>query len=293
MPTIAKSLGYLPGGDFEMPKELLGMAVGEPLIHVGDEGPRGLVELGNINVYNENYLLNPKNKTLTEKPYVFEEKGAYTILPAMINGIPQTREQAIENYKGQGENFGRFKDVESADVYAGRVYNWARHGLTKPFAEQAVAKMPAPSQLPMGMIQRGNIDLDKAQVAKPMMAIYQDPHDPRLGQAVIFPGSIYGTQMNPEEAVKRYEVTGEHLGTFKDPVSATAWMDKLVQRPGMIEPTSIQGVSNPQAREAGTSGWPEFGSTYLSSQEASARAGRPIKSGTVLTDRNGNRIVVN
>jgi hypothetical protein len=142
------------------------------------------------------------------------------------------------------------------------------------------------------MIQRGNIDLDKAQVAKPMMAIYEDPNDPRLGQAVIFPASIYGTQMNPAEAAKRYEATGEHLGTFKDPVSATAWMDRLVQRPGMVEPTSIQGVSNPQARGTGTSGWSEFQPMYLSSQEASAKAGRPIKSGTILTDRNGNRIVV-
>jgi hypothetical protein len=211
----------------------------------------------------------------------------------MIDGVPQTREEAIKNYKGQGENFGRFKTPEDADAYAKKVYDWARLSEPKPFAEQAVAKMPAPSQLPLGMIQRGNIDLDKAQVAKPVMAIYDDPNDPRLGQAVIFPGSIYGTQMNPEEAAKRYEATGEHLGMFKDPVSATVWIDKLVQRPGMIEPTSIQGVSNPQARGTGTSGRPEFQPMYLSSQEASAKAGRPIKSGTILTDRNGNRIVVN
>lgn len=282
--TAPPSLGYVYPKDEPQPTlaelwpkdtPVLGYAVNPPSFVLGKlTDHKGMTQVGNAPV---------DWQTPRDTTYVMKEGGDYVVTSSSMTDTKNPSEQEVfDQYKATQQHFGKFNNLEEAQAYGKRLESYASAGIEKPYAKREAEKMPAPSPLPLGMTERGNIDLDKAQASAPVMAVYRDPKEPRFGQAVVFPGSIHGTQMSPEEATKRYKATGEHLGIFKDVVSATGWMDKIVQRPGMVEPPSLEGTL--QRREF---------SPTLSSQEASAKAGRPIKSGTVLTDKNGNRIVVN
>ena len=83
-----------------------------------------------------------------------------------------------------------------------------------------------------GMIEPGNIDLTKRPVVKnPDGSIstvrsmgFQETEG---GPQILIPTVIKDRVVSPEEAIKHYQKTGEHLGKFETPEEATAYAEKL------------------------------------------------------------------
>ncbi len=95
---------------------------------------------------------------------------------------------------------------------------------------------PAPDRfmvgdvMPPGMTEKGNIDLTKRPVVKNAdgtistvvsMSINED------GKEILIPTIVDGVKVSEKAAIDHYHATGENLGIFKDPASATAYAKQL------------------------------------------------------------------
>jgi hypothetical protein len=76
---------------------------------------------------------------------------------------------------------------------------------------------------PLGMLERGNINLENRPVVRNPDGSISTERSISIGdkgQEVLIPTIIDGKAVSPEEAMNYYRATGEHLGKFKDVPSA-------------------------------------------------------------------------
>ena len=137
--------------------------------------PKGLVEPGNLPIWNRPVVQNPDGSHSTELSFSREENGKEVLVPSIVNGkfltpdgkmppmghedkngkyIPTPQEQAMydrawDHYKKTGENLGKFDSPESADAYAQILHNRGAHktpGQLKALAQTATKEVAVPSQ---------------------------------------------------------------------------------------------------------------------------------------------------
>ena len=78
----------------------------------------GMIEPANIESYNRKILNNPDGSVSTTSSMSFNEGGQEILIPTVINGKRYSLEDAISHYHQTGEHLGKFKDVNSANIYA-------------------------------------------------------------------------------------------------------------------------------------------------------------------------------
>ncbi len=80
-----------------------------------------------------------------------------------------------------------------------------------------------------GLIEPGNIDLRRPSIPNPdggMSTVYSSSFNIN-GKEVLLPLADEGRILSAEEAIDKYNRTGQHLGTFHDVASANAYAKQL------------------------------------------------------------------
>lgn len=109
-----------------------------------------------------------------------------------------------------------------------------------PYGDMEPPRFLAGHRNPMGMLERGNVNImDRPSVANPAggrstvysMSFEQD------GKHVLVPlVNDQGTIDTPDQAVERYDKTGQHLGKFATPEMADAYAQELhLQQEQMVD----------------------------------------------------------
>lgn len=88
----------------------------------------GMVKPGNLDPYNRPILNNPDGSYSTTSSISIGTDDGEVLIPTVVNGKRLSEQAAIAQYKRTGENFGTFKDPDSADKFATALHNdQARH----------------------------------------------------------------------------------------------------------------------------------------------------------------------
>lgn len=82
----------------------------------------GLVEPGNIDLYNRPKISNPKGGTSTVYSTSFEEDGKEVLVPRAADGRILTEQEARDRYHRTGEHLGKFDTPEHATAYAKQLH---------------------------------------------------------------------------------------------------------------------------------------------------------------------------
>ena len=101
--------------------------------------PKGMVEEGNLPIWNRPTVQNADGKHSSEYSRSFEEDGKEVLVPTVVDGkflTPDGKKpkegseeekamfkKAWQHYKDTGENLGKFNSVKSADAYADTLHN--------------------------------------------------------------------------------------------------------------------------------------------------------------------------
>jgi hypothetical protein len=107
----------------------------------------------------------------------------------------------------------------------------AKEPSRKPMKEAEPEKAGKPVE--PGMIEAGNIDLEKRPVIQNKDGSVSTELSFSIGTdkgEVLIPQIVNGKKVSKQEAIDHYKKTGEHLGIFKDPKSATAYAEKIHNR---------------------------------------------------------------
>ena len=83
-----------------------------------------------------------------------------------------------------------------------------------------------------GMVEPGNIDLTKRPVVRNSDGSISTVRSMSFqetegGPEVLIPTVVKDRVVSPEEAIKHYQKTGEHLGKFETSEEATSYAEKL------------------------------------------------------------------
>jgi hypothetical protein len=103
------------------------------------EKPQGIVEEGNLPIWNRPTVQNSDGKHSTEYSTSMEEDGKEVLVPTVVNGkfltpdgkkpkegSPEEKamfKSAWQHYKDTGENLGKFKSAKDANAYADTLHN--------------------------------------------------------------------------------------------------------------------------------------------------------------------------
>ncbi|MFT3671296.1 M15 family metallopeptidase [Aestuariivirga sp.] len=90
---------------------------------------------------------------------------------------------------------------------------------------------------PQGMVEQGNIDLDRRKVLKNedgSISTEQSFSTNIDGEEVLLPTIINGKRVSEEEAIAHYQKTGEHLGKFNNPQDAERYAEMLHNRQASV-----------------------------------------------------------
>ena len=107
---------------------------------MAEENPRGLVERGNLPIWNRPVVHNADGSVSSEYSTSFEdEKGHETLVPTVVNGRfltpdgqkppegsaaeKQMFREAWKHYQQTGEHLGKFASADDADRYAGILHS--------------------------------------------------------------------------------------------------------------------------------------------------------------------------
>jgi len=83
-----------------------------------DDKIEGMAEKGNLDPFNREAVYNPDGSISTMRTMgVGNAKGQEVLIPSVADGRWMSPMETIQRYKTTGENFGKFKDVQSADAY--------------------------------------------------------------------------------------------------------------------------------------------------------------------------------
>ena len=78
----------------------------------------GLVELGNVNLFDRPQLPSPDNGYGTVSTSTFDiDDGNTVLLPTIIEGIKYSPKEAFQHFKDTGEHMGIFKSRKEADSF--------------------------------------------------------------------------------------------------------------------------------------------------------------------------------
>lgn len=105
--------------------DLMGSSVKPVASH--DPAPSGLLEYGNIDIYNRPTVRTAKGPaTVRSKSWNFG--GVEVLLPTVADGRELTDAEAVERYRRTGEHLGKFKTAWDATTYATRLHDRYQSG---------------------------------------------------------------------------------------------------------------------------------------------------------------------
>lgn len=147
--------------------------------------PKGLVEAGNIPIWNRPSVLNDDGTHSSELSISMQDdKGNEVLIPLIVDGkfltpdgkmpagtIPQNAQEwdkaspewkalkmrAWQNYEKTGQHLGKFDNADDTDAYAQVLHNRGSSGVTLPAGQPVtVTKAPAPPPVPwaVGQVQK-------------------------------------------------------------------------------------------------------------------------------------------
>ena len=118
-----------------------------------DRNPKGLVEPGNLPIWNRPVVHNADGSHSSELSFSRENNGKEVLVPSIVNGkfmtpdgkmpplgkevngkyVPTLQEKAMQDkawqhYERTGENLGKFSNPDDADAYAERLHNRGSRG---------------------------------------------------------------------------------------------------------------------------------------------------------------------
>lgn len=106
--------------------------------------------------------------------------------------------------------------------------NGPQTGVVMASALRKVSQPPAAIQ---GLVAPGTIDLyNRPRVKNPdgtISTVRSMSFSDEPGREILIPLVVGDAVVSPEEAIRHYRKTGEHLGIFSDPDSATAYAEAL------------------------------------------------------------------
>jgi len=85
--------------------------------------PVGLVEPGNIDLYNRPAVQNPDGTTSTVRSMSFGENGIEVLIPTVVRGRVVSDDEAIQHYRRTGQHLGKFVTPEAATAYGSRLHD--------------------------------------------------------------------------------------------------------------------------------------------------------------------------
>src|SRR5438128_1282655 len=84
----------------------------------------GLLEPGNINLYQRPVVYNADGSLSSVRSMSFEEEGREILVPTVSDdGRILSNEDAIAAYRKTGKHLGKFKDVPTADSFSVALHN--------------------------------------------------------------------------------------------------------------------------------------------------------------------------
>ena len=85
--------------------------------------PDGLLEKGNINLYNRKVVKNPDGTISTVRSFSTNIDGNEVLLPSVVNGRIVSEKEAIDHYIKTGEHLGKFDTPDNATKYAKQLHD--------------------------------------------------------------------------------------------------------------------------------------------------------------------------
>jgi hypothetical protein len=123
---MSMSLGHKPGAAAASASILkAAQEAGVPIPAVADkEKPqaRGLIEPGNIDLFNRPKVANPNGGTSTVYSASFGIEGKEVLLPLSDEGRILSEDEALAKYKQTGKHLGIFSSPDAATAYAKRLH---------------------------------------------------------------------------------------------------------------------------------------------------------------------------
>lgn len=80
--------------------------------------PKGMLDLGNIDLNSRKVLKNPDGSISTEQSISIEMDGKEVLIPTVIDGRKVSDPEAIDHFKKTGEHLGIFESPDAATAYA-------------------------------------------------------------------------------------------------------------------------------------------------------------------------------
>jgi len=152
---FSKRIGYTLGAAQETPMdetEKMQRMTPEP------RAPAGQMAPGNIDLLNRPQVTNPDGSISTVRSMGIGVPGAEAVIPTIgPGGENWTPDQAIDNFRSTGQNFGLFKDIPSADAYAQQLHEQQARQIQPPVSSGAMDYLaaenptaPAPAGVNLG-----------------------------------------------------------------------------------------------------------------------------------------------
>lgn len=114
--------------DIQTPEQelesLTGASAPKATIPTQHPDTQGLVEPGNIDLYNRPHVKNPDGSVSTVRSIGIEDDGKQVVIPTVSDdGRILSNKEAIANYRKTGKHLGIFKTQSDADSYAQQLHN--------------------------------------------------------------------------------------------------------------------------------------------------------------------------
>lgn len=134
-----------------------------PMRPVASHAAGGVLEQGNIDLFNRPKVANPAGGTSTVFSSSFNIDGKEVLLPLADEGRIFTEEEAIEKYRRTGQHLGIFDSPQAASAYAEQLHADYEGGKYEPMRPVASHDRALPVQPPVGFGDAMSRGVDVAQ----------------------------------------------------------------------------------------------------------------------------------